>query len=136
MALATVILLGIILLVLIGILIIFSNFFSDIEENSKSINGNVYDCKNALQLISDEIITLSDEIKNIYHIAYDIKFQQENLEKHEIDKAIKSLESLEVNLMDLKDLHNTLLSIEQSVEIIIAHPAFTNHYDDGPLDLV
>jgi hypothetical protein len=133
MALTAVILLGIILLVLIAILFACSNYFSNFEKYSESIHGNLYDSKQALQFLADKTINFAENIESIQQIAFDIKFRQENLEKHEISKAIKTLEGIEVALMDLKDLHNTLSSLERSVEIIVGHPAFTTHDDDGPL---
>ncbi len=133
MALTALILLGIILLVLIGILLVCSNYFSDFQKYSESINGHLYDSKQALQLLTDRTISLTDNIESIHQIASDIKFQQENLEKYELNKAIKTLEGIEVSLMDLKDLHDTLSSLERSVEIIVDHPAFTTHDDDDPL---
>ncbi|MBU4264231.1 MAG: hypothetical protein KKC76_20465 [Proteobacteria bacterium] len=133
MALTAVVLLGIILLVLIGILLTCSNYFSDFQKYSESIHGHLYESKQALQLLADRTIKLTEDIESIHQIASDIKFQQENLEKYEINKAIKTLEGIEVSLMVLKDLHDTLSSLERSVDIIVDHPAFTTHDDDDPL---
>ncbi|MCB2184208.1 MAG: hypothetical protein KQH63_19455 [Desulfobulbaceae bacterium] len=134
MALTAVILLGIILFVLIIILLTCSNYLSDFQKYSESIHGHLYDSKQALQLLADRTINLTESTESIQQTVSDIKFQHENLEKYELNKFIKTLENIEVSLMDLKDLHDTLSSIERSVEIIVDHPAFTIH-DDDPLPL-
>ena len=133
MALTVVILLGIILLGLIGILLTCNNYFSDSKQYFESIHGHLFESKQALQLLADRTINLTKNIESIQQIASDIKFQQENLEKYEINKFIKTLESIEVSIMDLNNLHNTLSSIERSMEIIIDHPAFTTHDEDDSL---
>ena len=68
---------------------------------------------------------LTDNVENIYNIATDIKSQLENLEKYEIGDAITTLKGIELSLTDLKLLHDTLSSLEQSLDTIVAHPAFT-----------
>jgi hypothetical protein len=125
-------LLGLILLVSIGILLTCSASRNDARKYIESIHGLLYESKQSLQLLSDRAITLSDNVDSIYHVATDIKFQQENLEKYEIDKAIKTLKGIELTLSDLKLLHDTLSSLERSLDIIVAHPAFTR-YDDDPV---
>ena len=79
MVLVAVILLGLILLVLIGILLMCSTSFNDLRKYSESIHGHLYESKQSLQLLLDRVSKLTDNIESIYHIATDIKFQQENL---------------------------------------------------------
>ncbi len=126
MALTTLILLGIILLVLIGILLTCSNFFIDVQKRFDSIYGQLYDSKQLLRLLEDRIIKFTEYIESIHQIASCI-------EKHEISEATKTLERIEVSLMELKDLHDTLSSLERLVGIIVDHPAFTTHDDDNLL---
>jgi uncharacterized protein YoxC len=133
MVLVAVVLLGLILLVLIGILLTCRASLNDLRKYTESIHGHLYESKQSLQLLVDRASRLTDDIESIYHVATDIKFQQENLEKYEIDKAIKTLEGIELSLSDLKLLHDTLSSLERSLDIIVAHPAFTARYDDNPL---
>ena len=132
MELTVLILLGCIILVLVGILLICSDYFSNSQKYSESIHGHLYDIKQILQLLTDRTINLK-AIESIYQIASDIKFQQENLEKYEINKAIKTLEGIEISLLVLKDLHDTLSSLERSVDIIVDHPAYSTHGEYDPL---
>ena len=133
MALATVILLGLILLVLIGILNRFSTSFDDFQKYSESILGHLYESKQSLQFLAEITSNLTDSIENIDQIRIDIMSQLENLQKHEINKAVKTLEDIECRLLDLKDLDDKLSSLERSLDIIVAHPAFTIPYDDEPV---
>lgn len=87
MALAAVILLGIILLVLIGIMLTCSDYFSNFQKYSESIHGHLYERKQALQFLADKTINLTENIESMQQIASDIKFQQENLEKYEINPS-------------------------------------------------
>ena len=132
MLLAALVLLGLILLVLIGILLTCSVSLKDLGKYTESIHGHLFESKQSLQLLVDRASGLTDSMEAIYHAVADIKFQQENLEKYEIDKVIKTLEGIELRLSDLKLLHDTLSSLERSLDVIVAHPAFTR-YDDDPL---
>lgn len=84
-----------------------------------------------------EVRDIAENVKSIDRAITDIKFSQDKLEKyldkHDINEAIKMLESIDASLMDLKDIHNTLSSLESSLEIITAHPAFTKHKHDDDL---
>ena len=134
MALAAVILLGLILLVLIGILNRCSASFDDFQKYSESILGHLYESKQSLQFLAESTSNLTDSIENIGQIGIDIMSQLENLQKYEINEAVKTLEGIESSLSDLKDLHDRLSSLERSLDIIVAHPAFTTRYDDDPLE--
>ena len=83
-----------------------------------------------MQFLAEITSNLTDNIENIDQIRIDIMSQLENLQKYEINKAVKTLENIECRLLDLKDLDDKLSSLERSLDIIVAHPAFTISYDD------
>ena len=68
--------------------------------------------------MAGKVSDIAKNTESMYHVIADIKFQQENLEKHDLNKAIKTLENIENSLLDLKDIHDTLSSLERSLEII------------------
>jgi hypothetical protein len=124
-----IILLGLILLVLIGILLTLYASFSDLQRQAELINVHVSESNQSLQLLGDSITDLKENMERILHISTDI---EEIIDKYEIEKAVKILDSIEFSLSDLKLLHDTMSSVERSLDIIVAHPAFTNHDDDPP----
>jgi len=133
MFLAAIIILGLILLGLIIILLLLFGSFNTLQRYIESIHGALIESKQTLTVLTDIIREVGDKIESIHNIADDIRFQQQNLEKDQINEAIKRLEGIELSLSDLKGLQETLSSLESSLDTIVAHPAFTTSYDDDPL---
>lgn len=127
------ILLIIIAVILLGILVTCMSSYRDTQKNLEWIYNEFFDSRQSLQFIAGKVSEISKNIESIYLAIADIKFRQENLEKHEINKAIKMLESIDASLTDLKDINDILSSLESSLEIITAHPAFTRHHDDDDM---
>ena len=127
MALITIILLGLILITLICILLICAGSLDNLQKQSESIRGILDDIRQYTRLLEEYI---KDKVGHIYHMSTDMKFHQKKLREHEMTIAIETLKSIKSNLSDLKLLHDNLLSIKESLEIIIAHPIFTANYED------
>lgn len=125
-----VVLLGMMLLVLIGMLTSFWISSNDLQKYVESIHRHIFESKESLQLLLDRVSRLSENVEAICGAVTDIRFKQENLEKYEIATTIKTLENIELGLFDFKPLHDMLSSIEHSLDVIVAHPAFTSHHDD------
>lgn len=126
------ILLIIIAIILLGILITCRSLYRSTQKHlewSVMIYNELLDRRQLLQ--AGRVSDTAKNIERIYLAIADIKFQQENLEKHEINKAMKTLESIEDSVTELKYVHDTLSSLESSLEIITSHPAFTKHDDDS-----
>jgi hypothetical protein len=119
------ILLSLILLVLVVILIsvfsLFNGYLIELRKHSEWLVFNFDEGKRLLQSLVDNTRNIVDKIETIS------EFQQENLSKGEIDKANKTLISIECSLHPLDD---TLSSVGRSLDVIVSHPAFTHHPDD------
>lgn len=99
----------------------------------------------SLQSMAGGVMNIYEKIEEIRFAIANIVFPQENLEKYDIDKAIKTLENIENRLLDinktlesadgsslaLENIISTLYLIEHSLEIITNHPTFTKHDDDS-----
>ena len=125
------ILLVIIAVILLGLLITCMSSYRDTQKHFEWIYNEIFDSRQSLQFMAGKVSDIAKNTESMYHVIADIKFQQENLEKHDLNKAIKTLENIENSLLDLKDIHDTLSSLERSLEIITDHPAFTTQDDDA-----
>ena len=128
MAWVTIILLGLILVTLICILLICAGSLDNLQKQSESIRGILDDILQYTRLLEENI---KDKVGHIYHMSTDMKFHQKKLREHEMTIAIELLRGIESSLSDLKVMHDSLLSIKESLDIIVAHPPNTaNNYED------
>jgi len=124
MVIAMVVLLVLILVVLIGILLNIQSIY-DNSKYIESIHDNLYESKQSLDFLTIRARRMTENIESISHDAIDINSK--------IDEAIKSLEESNASFSsDLKVLQDALSNIERSLDIIVAHPAFTLHENNSP----
>jgi hypothetical protein len=121
----------IIAIILAGILIVCLVSFDSLHKQIEHAYNEFFDSRQSLQFIVGKLIDIAENIESIHSAIADIKFQQENLEKHDLNKAMKTLDNIEDSVTELKYIHDTLSSLESSLEIITSHPAFTKHDDDS-----
>jgi hypothetical protein len=127
MALITIILLGLILMTLICIMLICAGSLHNLQKQSESIHGILNDTLQYTRLLEENI---KDKVGHIYNMSTDMKFHQKKLREHEMAITIETLKGIESNLSDLKLIHDTLISLKRSLDLVAEYPTITAKSED------
>jgi hypothetical protein len=133
------ILLILILLVLIGIYVACKALYSNMSEGFNRISVQLGGLFGSLDLLSNRICDVIENIKRIDNTADDIRFHINNLEKHEISQALQTLKSIDLEVNELRQLDDAVQSlreIESSLKTIESHPAFSPDEHENIFDII
>jgi predicted Holliday junction resolvase-like endonuclease len=127
MELTIMILLGLILITLVCILLICVGSLDNLQKQTGSIRAILDDTRQYTKLLEENI---KDKVGHIYNMSTDMKYHQRKLREQEMAIAIETLKSIDASLSDLKLLHDDVLSLKESLEKSVGHPAFSINNKD------